>query len=49
MSDDRMKATRPWLKPSPVHQENLDMLNMDVEINREVSGRITDSLIRRKI
>lgn len=44
----RMKAMRPWLKP-PMHQENLDMLNMDAEINREVSGRITDSLIRRKV
>lgn len=49
MSDDRMKAMGSWLKPSPMHQENLDMLNMDVEIIREVAGRITDSLIRRKV
>ena len=45
----RMKATSSWLKPSPMRQENLDMLNMDVEIIREAPGRITGSLIISKV
>lgn len=45
----KVKAGGPGGKPSPTLQENAETLNMDTEIDREDTGRITDSSTKRNV